>query len=469
MSAKRLSWVLAIVLLLSLCVSPAPAKNEGLYPEFDMFCRVVDEVQHKYVQDVDKKKLFEGAYRGMLSTLDPYSQFIDSKELQEFEIGTRGEFGGLGIEITVENNILTVLTPFVDSPAYNAGILAGDKILKIGNETTENMKIEDAVKRLRGKPGTQVTMTILHEGGDKTQEVTLTRAVIEVPSVFHRMLDDTLKIGYIQLIGFQEHTTEKVKEALDKLKAQGMRALVIDLRNNPGGLLSTAIEISSMFLPEGAVVVRTVGREKSQTTQYKATKNGDYDNLPIAILLNKGSASASEIVAGALHDDGHAILVGETSYGKGSVQSVIPFEEYNAALKLTTALYYTPKGTESINGKGIKPDIEEKVPMEVQIALARKRRLEHIDENRKSGTAAPKVEKKADESEAMLRSILDEVRDEELGVDDALGRIRALSQNGKLLQVMAKLDLDKVVDRQLERAADAMKVRLLMAEGGKAK
>jgi carboxyl-terminal processing protease len=468
MFAKRLSWVLAIALLFSLCVSQAPGKNEGLYPEFNLFCRVVDEVSHKYVLEVDKKKLFEGAYRGMLSTLDPYSQFIDSKELQEFEIGTKGEFGGLGIEITIENGILTVITPFIDSPAYNAGVLAGDKILKIGNDTTENMKIEDAVKKLRGKPGTQVTITIFHEGGDKAQEITLTRAVIEVPSVHSRIVDDAAKIAYLQIFSFQEHTAAKVKEALDKLKADGMRALVLDLRNNPGGLLNSAIEVSDFFLPEGAVVVRTEGRTKNQTIQFKATKKGEYEDLPVAILLNKGSASASEIVAGALHDNGHAILVGEPSFGKGSVQSVIPFEEYSAALKLTTARYFTPKGTESIDGKGIKPDLEEKVPLEVQIALAKKRRLDHIAENRQPG-AAPKTEKKTEGSDAMLRGILDEVRGDELSVDEALDRLRALSQNGRLLQEMAQLDLAKVVDRQLQRAVDAMKVRLFLSGAAKAK
>ncbi len=466
MVAKRLSWGLAIALLLSLCIAQAPAKNEGLYPEFDLFCRVVDELNQKYVQEVDKKKLFEGAYRGMLSTLDPYSQFIDSKELQEFEIGTKGEFGGLGIEITIENNILTVITPFIGSPAYNAGILAGDKILKIGNETTENMKIEDAVKRLRGKPGTTVTITILHEGADKTQEITLTRAIIEVPNVHYRMLDETAKIGYIQLVSFQEHTVEKLKEALEKLKAQGMKGVVLDVRNNPGGLLSVAIEVSNLFLPEGAVVVRTEGRSKAQSMQYKATKKGSYEDLPMAILVNKGSASASEIVAGALRDHGRAILVGETTFGKGSVQSVVPFEEYNAALKLTTARYYTPKGTQSIDGAGIKPDLEEKVPLEEQIAMAKKRRLQHIEDNRKPGTS-PKPEKKDGAQDTLLRTILDEVHGNELGVDEALGRIRALSQNGRLLQEMAKLDERKAIDRQLQRAVDALKVRFLFADTAK--
>jgi carboxyl-terminal processing protease len=470
MSLRRLYWTFAIVLLISLCVTQAPAKYEGLYPEFELFCRVVDEVSNKYVQEVDKKKLFEGAYRGLLSTLDPYSQFIDSKELQEFEIGTKGEFGGLGIEITVENGLLTVITPFVDTPAYNAGILAGDKILKIGEDTTENMKLEDAVKRLRGKPGSQVTITIIHEGADRPQEITLTRAIIEVPSTRSKMVDDAAKIGYLHVTNFQEHTVDKVKEALAKLKAQGMKALVLDLRNNPGGLLSSAIDISDLFLPAGDVVVRTEGRLKSQSVQYKASKKGEYEDLPVAVLINRGSANASEIVAGALHDNGRALLVGETTFGKGSVQSVIPFEEYNAALKLTTARYYTPKGTESIDGKGIKPDLEEKMTLEQQLALLRQRRLDQIEENRKQGgPALPKTEKKSGDNESALRTILDEVQSDDMTVDEALGRIRTLSQNGKLAGEFKKLGEERAVDRQLQRAVDALKVRLLVAGGAKAK
>jgi carboxyl-terminal processing protease len=269
-------------------------------------------------------------------------------------------------------------------------------------------------------------------------------------------------------MSFQEHSTDRLKENLAKMKAQGMKALVLDLRNNPGGLLSAAIEVASLFVPQGAVVVRTQGRVKSQTTQYKATKGGEYQDIPIAVLLNRGSASASEIVAGALHDNGRAVLVGETTFGKGSVQSVIPFEDYKAALKLTTARYYTPKGTDSIEGKGITPDLEEKVPIDVQIALAKRRRQEHIVENGKPGAgAAPKTEKKPEGAEAAIRGIVDEVRGNQLTADEAVRRLRTLMQNGRAAK--EPLDEEDVVDRQLQRAVDAMKVRLLLASGGKGK
>ena len=292
----------------------------------------------------------------MLSGLDPYSQYFGSEELEDLKIETEGEFEGLGIEVIVKDGLLTVITPILDSPAFKAGILVGDRIIKIDGESTESMTIRDAVRKLRGKLGTKITLTVFHEGDTATVDITIERAKIHVRSIRGaRMVDDEYKIGYLAVTNFQENTVKDMDAAIQDLLKKGMKCLILDLRFNPGGLLNVAVDMADKFLERG-VIVSTRGREKTQDYVYKAHKPGTYPNFPMVVLVNNGSASASEIVAGAIKDSKRGLLLGIKTFGKGSVQSLIPVGDGKAALKLTTARYYTPSGV-CIHEKGIEPHV----------------------------------------------------------------------------------------------------------------
>ena len=326
------------------------AEGEG-YEELRTFTEVMSMVKRYYVEEVKTKDLVEGAIKGMLNSLDPHSSFMTPEGFKEMQVDTKGEFGGLGIQIGVKDNLLTVIAPIEDTPAFKAGIKAGDKVLKINNESTKDMNMQDAVSKMRGAPKTPVTLSIFREGWKDTKDFVIVRDIIKIKSVKAKVLEGN--IGYIKLSQFQEQTSDDLAAALRQLNDSKVTSLILDLRNDPGGLLNSAIDVTSQFLPKGKLVVYTKTRsgEKSEFL----TSGENVFAPPMIILVNQGSASASEIVAGALKDWNRAVILGTQTFGKGSVQTVIPISG-GAGLRLTTAKYYTPKGI-SIQNTGITPDI----------------------------------------------------------------------------------------------------------------
>lgn len=332
----------------------ADGKDE--YKILKTFTDVIGLVEKNYVEKVDLEALVEGAIKGMLLVLDPHTSYMNKELYKSLKEETAGEFGGLGIEINVKDSLLTVVSPIEDSPAFRAGIKSGDQIIKIGEEFTKNLSLEDAVKKMRGPKGTSVKIYVQRKGRKDLLPITIVRDVIKVKSVRHRTLGDSY--GYIRLAQFQDASSNEFQSALEKLSGKDgkkLKGLIVDVRNNPGGLLNEAIRIADLFLKEG-VVVYTEGRLESQKQKYYAHDDGNEPEYPIILLVNEGSASASEIIAGALQDHKRALVLGKQTFGKGSVQTVLPMEDGDA-LRLTTALYYTQSGR-SIQAEGIKPDIE---------------------------------------------------------------------------------------------------------------
>lgn len=332
--------------------------KDDLYSQIELFSYVLTTVQSDYVDEKTAKDLIYGSLKGMLAALDPHSQFMDPEEYKELKTETEGKFGGLGIEISIKDSLLTIVTPIEDTPAWKVGLKAGDKIVKIEGKLTRDINLSDAVKQLRGKPGTDVTITILREGKGKEEtqvfDVKITREIIQIRDVkYPHILQDN--IGYIRLTEFRENSAKEFHKAVESLKEQGADALIVDLRNNPGGLLNVAIDITEEFLPEGQTVVSTKGRHESQNSISVST-NKNPVTWPMVVLINEGSASGSEIFAGALKDNKRAVIVGMKSFGKGSVQSVIPMPD-GSGLRLTTSKYFTPSGV-SIHEIGIQPDVE---------------------------------------------------------------------------------------------------------------
>lgn len=350
--------VVCLVCVLSLwglyTALPAVALDRQAYKNLKLFNQVLDMVQKNYVEPVEQKTLIQGAINGMMKSLDPHSSFMTAEMYKELEVETRGSFGGIGIEITILKDVLTVVSPIEDTPAFQAGIKAGDQIIKIDGKSTKDITIMEAVSKLRGPKDTKVTLTIMRETLDKPTDIVITRSIIKIKSIKARMYED--RIGYIRIAAFQEKTVDDLRKALKDLDGptQSLKGLILDMRNNPGGLLNQAVEISDVFLKSG-VIVSTKGKAKSLNHEFAARDNGDEPACPIAILVNEGTASAAEIVSGALQDNQRAIIVGTRTFGKGSVQTVIPLED-GSALKLTTAKYYTPSGR-SIQAEGIAPDI----------------------------------------------------------------------------------------------------------------
>ena len=334
--------------------STAQAAND--YESIEMFTDVLSIVKKSYVEEVDTKKLIYGAINGMLSSLDPHSSFMPPEMYKEMKIETKGSFGGLGIEISIKDGMLTVISPIEDTPAYKAGIKSGDQILKIDDKFTKDLSVMEAVKRMRGAKGTKVILTIMREGFEKPKEFPLIRDVIQVKSVKYKTLDDGFV--YIRIAQFQEKTDDDLSAAFVALKKGNggkLSGLVLDLRNDPGGLLDQAVRVADHFLADGKLIVYTEGREKDAKMRFAARKGDKEASYPIVVLINGGSASASEIVAGALQDHKRAVIMGTQSFGKGSVQTIIPLSD-NSGLRLTTARYFTPNGR-SIQAKGISPDI----------------------------------------------------------------------------------------------------------------
>jgi carboxyl-terminal processing protease len=334
--------------------------REAAYEKMALFTKVLEQVRELYVDPhrVAYTNLMYGAMRGLLQSLDAHSQFMDPATYQDMKDDTSGQFGGLGIVVGVKDGLPTVIAPMEDTPGFRAGILPGDKIIEVDGKTTEGLALDEVVRKMRGPPGTQVTIRILRPKTQQLRTMEIIRAEINVPSIKDaQMLEDG--IGYVRLLTFGERTADDLQKALDELGKQGLRALVLDLRNNPGGLLNAAVAVSEKFLRKGDLIVATVGRTERQQLVEKAGGRVRYLDPPLAILVNGGSASAAEIVAGALQDQRRAFLVGEKTFGKGSVQSVIPLDD-GSALRLTTAKYYTPSHR-PIHEHGIEPDIV--VPM----------------------------------------------------------------------------------------------------------
>jgi len=393
---------LSIFIISSQRHSSAEAKGSD-YESIELFTDVMAIIKKSYVEDVDTKKLVYGAINGMLSSLDPHSSFMPPDTYKEMKIDTKGTFGGLGIEISIKDGVLTVISPIEDTPAFKAGIKAGDMILKIDDKFSKDLNVNDAVKRMRGQKGSKVILTIMREGFEKPKEFPIVRDIIQVKSVRFHLMDGGY--GYVRIAQFQEKTDDDLSKALKTMKEEykgELKGLVLDMRNDPGGLLDQAVKVADHFVPEGQMIVYTEGREKDSKMQFTAKKGGKEPNFPIVVLINGGSASASEIVAGALQDHKRAIIMGTQSFGKGSVQTIIPLSD-DSGLRLTTARYYTPKGR-SIQAKGITPDITveaielPKTTGKKDTLHLREKDLEHHFESEdKTGAEDVKIDEKKDD------------------------------------------------------------------------
>lgn len=332
-------------------------ENTPPLDDLQQFSEVYSRIKENYVEDVKDKDLMTNAIRGMLSNLDPHSAYLDEEEFKELQVGTSGEFGGLGIEVGMEDGFVKVISPIDDTPAQKAGLQAGDLIIRLDETPVKGMTLNDAVKLMRGKPGSNIDLMIVREGKDKPFKVSIKRDIIQVKSVKQRILEPGY--GYVRITSFQAKTTEALMEGIETLKKENknkpLRGLILDLRNNPGGVLNAAVGVSDAFLESGKIVY-TEGRVEDAQMEYSAQKGDAIDNAPIVVLVNQGSASASEIVAGALKDHKRALVVGQKTFGKGSVQTVLQLND-KTAVKLTTARYFTPAGL-SIQAEGITPDIE---------------------------------------------------------------------------------------------------------------
>jgi len=361
------------VALIALPMSGVVASSDT-YRELDLFGDVLDQVHAKYVRDVTDAELVEAAVNGMLTSLDPHSSYLNSKDYRDMQVQTRGEFGGLGIEVTQEEGVVKIVSPMDDTPAFRAGLKSGDYIIAIDGVSIIGLSLNEAVEKMRGPTNTTVTLTIQRPGTKKPFDVTLTRAIVQIKSVrFERKGD----IGYIRITTFNEQTEDGLNNAMDTLAREigpRLKGFIVDLRNNPGGLLDQAIAVSDAFLDQGEIV-STRGRAASDIQRYNARRGDLAQGKPVIVLVNGGTASASEIVAGALQDHHRATIIGTLSFGKGSVQTVIPLDRGKGALRLTTAKYYTPAGR-SIQATGIAPDIEVLQSVEDEADVARIRRSE---------------------------------------------------------------------------------------------
>ncbi|MBK8576415.1 MAG: S41 family peptidase [Elusimicrobia bacterium] len=370
---KRRTVLFSVLVLGFAGTAFLPPVRSAVDETYQQIALVVDVLQHireQYVEDVDQKKLIYGAAAGMARTLDPFSQFMEPDDHKEMKTETQGQFGGLGIRIAVRDGWLTVITPMPETPAYRLGILPGDKIVKIEGDVTQGLAVEDAVQRLRGKPGTKVSITIMREGDKEPRDFTITREIIKILSVRSALLEGN--IGYVKLNEFIETSQTDMRKALKELKEKGMASLVLDLRNDPGGLLTSAVDVTKLFVGDSKIVVYTQGRAQPRQ-DFFADSHAPFSDIPMAVLVNGGSASASEIVTGALQDHKRAVIIGSETFGKGSVQSVIPLDD-GSALRLTVAKYYTPNGRsihrdEKTKVGGITPDIVIPVSKETESKL----------------------------------------------------------------------------------------------------
>ena len=382
--------VVAVAFAAGLGAGPLLAQNDqGTFRSLKLFGDVFERVRAEYVEDVGDDELIEAAISGMLTSLDPHSSYLNEDRYRDMQVQTRGEFGGLGIEVTMENGLVKVVSPIDETPAFRAGIEAGDLISAIDGEQVMGLSLGEAVELMRGAPNTDIALTILREGAEEPMKIELTRAVIKISPVRSRVERD---VGYLRVTTFNEQTEDALNDAVDTIQAEvgdELRGVVLDLRNNPGGLLDQAVQVSDLFLDRGEVV-STRGRTAEEVQRFNARSGDVLDGLPMVVLINGGSASASEIVAGALQDHRRAIVMGTQSFGKGSVQTIMPVSG-EGAIRLTTARYYTPAGT-SIQATGIVPDIEVKqATLDIEDAERQARRESSLrgsldnDQNRDGG------------------------------------------------------------------------------------
>jgi len=356
---KNLFIIVVLSFTIFMGVSVAQTNNEKknkdeLYRQVELFSDTLAIIKNDYVDEAKPKDLIYGALKGMLSSLDPHSQFMDPDTYNDLKIDTEGKFGGLGVEITIKDGLLTVITPIEDTPAWKAGIKPNDHIIKINDALTREMTITDAVKKMRGKTGESVSLSILRDTEKKLLDFKITRAIIKIKDIKHALMLVN-GIAYIRLTEFRENTLQEFNNVLSNLSKQGMNALIIDLRNNPGGLLDVAVKIAGKFIQPNKLIVYTKSRREDQNFKFYSESKNSICELPLVIMINEGSASGSEIVAGALQDYKRAIIIGAKSFGKGSVQTVIPLSD-GSALRLTTSRYFTPSG-KIIHGLGVTPDI----------------------------------------------------------------------------------------------------------------
>jgi len=363
---KKVLWLGILIIGFSLLgadieKSIAQKNEESFYKELELFTDALSIIRKNHVSEVKAKPLIYGALRGMLSSLDPYSQFLDPDFYKEMQIETEGRFGGLGMIITIKDDFLTVVSPLEDTPADRTGIKPGDQIIKIDDELTRGITVMEAAKKLRGEKGTTVKLEVMREKSPELLKFTIMRDIIKVKSIKKSHFISGTKIGYVRIVEFQKRTADDLKTSLQELEKEGLEGLILDLRNNPGGLLDSAIDVADEFIEKGKLVVYTQGRDAEDKRSYYS-KNEPIlpGNVPLVILMNKGSASASEIVIGAVHDWKRGVLVGTKTFGKGSVQNIIPLAD-GSALKLTIAKYYTPEGI-CIEETGINPDVLVELP-----------------------------------------------------------------------------------------------------------
>lgn len=384
------------------------------YDELEVFADILSLIETNYVEEVEPRKLIEGAINGMLRALDPHSSYMTPEMYKEMQVETEGEFGGLGIEITIEDGWLTVVSPMEDTPAWDAGIMPGDKIIRVDGESTHDMTLMEAVRKIRGKKGTDVTLTIMREGFEEPKDFTVTRQIIHTQSVKSEFIDG--KWGYARIRSFAKDTAAELAAALDEFNEKGMQGLLLDLRNNPGGLLSQAVEVADQFLDKGELIVYTRGRLPNQNMRFTAKTEQEEPYYPVVVLVNHGSASASEIVAGALQDLKRALVVGVTTFGKGSVQTIIPLKG-GAGLRLTTSRYYTPSGRQ-IQEVGIEPDVvvEQTLPAAPQAKKIEPMREEDLLNHMRGVKPDKKKEKEAEPvaKEPPHRKVVDLEKDVQL-------------------------------------------------------
>ena len=431
----RFKWTILIGVFLVLAVVlswqhfhiwSVAAEAKEVYEQLQIFSDVLDIVKENYVEEVENEDLIDGAISGMLRTLDPHSSYLNPDAYKELQVETKGSFGGIGIEITIRDGLLTVVSPLEGTPADRLGMKAGDHIVKVDGEPTKEMSLMEAVKKMRGPKGTDVVLTIMREGFAKPKDFVVTRAIIPIKSVRAKTLE--LGYGYLRLSQFQSTTLRDLRRALSKLEKenQPMKGLVLDLRNNPGGLLDQSVKVSDEFLDDG-LIVYTDGRLKSQHMRFEAHQNTRPHPYPIVVLVNDGSASAAEIVAGALQDHKRAIVLGVKTFGKGSVQTVMPLRN-GAALRLTTALYYTPSGR-TIQAKGIEPDIvvELQLPREQADQLDRRGVVREKDLKNHMDSKKEKPSDRTSESEAEAK-----IR-EQLKKDNQLARALEVLKSWEIL------------------------------------
>ena len=443
--------VLIIALFCFIFLNNIYAKSDTTYDELRKMIDIMEIIDNKYVEERENKDLVIGAIRGLVRTLDPYSQYMTEKDYKDMRTETKGSFGGVGIRITTQNNELTVVTPMPDTPAYYAGILPDDKIIKIDDKSTQDITSDEAVKLMRGNPGTKVVLTIYRPSTKEELTFTIIRKKIKIETVKKKMLDDN--IGYVRLSEFNAQSSKDISDALKDLSKDGMKSLIFDLRNNPGGLLDSAINICSLFIKEDSLVVSTKCKDKTLEQYYYTQKKPDFPEIPVVVLINRGSASASEIVTGTLQDYKRALIIGSNSFGKGTVQTIMPLSD-GSALRLTIAKYCLPSGkmiSHSDNKKdkknGVTPDIYVEVSPETEGKLYMQAETENNQKNKDK-----KEEIKDDVLETAIKII-------------KAGKIKEyIEKPSKFEQDFPKEEIKKVEEKKSDNDTDNKKTESMKEE-----